>query len=547
MNESVFVSCVSQEFRTTRGLVSNTLRRLGFTPIDQEIFGTESGDLCQVLREKIDGCEGLIHLVGHGYGAEPPVETEFGRVSYTQYEFLYARSRGKKTWLVIVDESCPRDTPIIELDLPPEASHADPSGYQEERRRLQEDYRAKRQGDGHLFHRVSSEEQLQIKLNELRNELDTLREKQRQLQEEIARQLARIARRQRKQQRKEETAPKSIAELNPWLAASPRENPPEPRHEDAPPSDPKPAGWRRGARLVIGFLVLFAAVLFAGFWQLRYGFLARDIEAVKRGMLVEFVCLGAGLGCLVNLVVRLAMPPWKWDDLVLALVLGAALGWGASKYAASALPGEPEAFARQAHSALVDLGLARLIPTAADPVPAGTLLRCVEEDWKAGYYIDGQGVLRWPSLLHPRGWGSIDLRDRKTTAVHRTSWLRPANVAVGLEDPKFSGTFEEWLGMSVFSQDCATDQDAARLLAGLKAAAPALGVHDHHQPFGSPLWSGLFWTLFVFLAMLAGTLAYVLWRVVQRRTSKADQGRPASRAAKEQAKSRSGPTSPTDV
>jgi hypothetical protein len=38
-------------------------------------------------------------LVGNCYGAEPPVSDEqFGRVSYTQYEALYAKSKGKKIW-----------------------------------------------------------------------------------------------------------------------------------------------------------------------------------------------------------------------------------------------------------------------------------------------------------------------------------------------------------------------------------------------------------------------------------------------------------------
>ena len=101
MNQpSVFISCVSPEFRQTRSRVAAILTRLGYTPVFQEIFGTEPGDLRQVLRDKIDACEGLIQIVGEGYGAEPPtVDAEYGRVSYTQFEFLYARSRKKKTWL----------------------------------------------------------------------------------------------------------------------------------------------------------------------------------------------------------------------------------------------------------------------------------------------------------------------------------------------------------------------------------------------------------------------------------------------------------------
>jgi len=65
MNQpSVFISCVSPEFRQTRGRVAEILTRLGYTPVIQEIFGTEPGDLRQVLRDKIDFCEGLIQIVG---------------------------------------------------------------------------------------------------------------------------------------------------------------------------------------------------------------------------------------------------------------------------------------------------------------------------------------------------------------------------------------------------------------------------------------------------------------------------------------------------
>jgi hypothetical protein len=88
---SVFISCVSPDFRQTRSKVANVLTGLAYTPIFQEIFGTEPGDLRQVLRDKIDACEGLIQIVGQGYGAEPPtVDADYGRVSYTQFEFLYA-------------------------------------------------------------------------------------------------------------------------------------------------------------------------------------------------------------------------------------------------------------------------------------------------------------------------------------------------------------------------------------------------------------------------------------------------------------------------
>src|SRR6516162_8686351 len=154
MNQpAVFISCVSPEFRQTRSRVAVILTRLGYTPVIQDIFGTESGDLRQVLRDKIDTCEGLIQIVGQAYGAEPPtVDADYGRVSYTQFEFLYARSQKKKTWLLFAGDGRTRDTPLERLDLPGDSAYADPVSYQAERRDLQLAYRNERKKEGHLYH-----------------------------------------------------------------------------------------------------------------------------------------------------------------------------------------------------------------------------------------------------------------------------------------------------------------------------------------------------------------------------------------------------------
>ncbi len=189
---SVFVSCVSPEFRSARQLVSDVLLRLGFTPIKQEIFGTEAGDLRQVLRDKIDPCEGLIQLVGVAYGAEPKAETEFGRVSYTQFEYLYARAQGKKTWLVLVDENGLRDKPLDQLDLPHDPHHADPAAYQAERRDLQAKYRAARKHDVHLYHPIVNADQLLARVEQLRDELAVLRSEQRAWQADVSAKLTDI-------------------------------------------------------------------------------------------------------------------------------------------------------------------------------------------------------------------------------------------------------------------------------------------------------------------------------------------------------------------
>ena len=158
---TIFISAVSRELRSARQLVANTLTFLGYQPIWQEIFGTESGDLRDLLRRQIDQCKGVVQLVGQCYGADPPtVDEQFGRVSYTQYEALYARQRGKKIWYLFIDER-----------FPTEPCESEP----EEWRELQAAYRRRLQTDTHLFHPLTSREALEASVLKLRDDLTRLR------------------------------------------------------------------------------------------------------------------------------------------------------------------------------------------------------------------------------------------------------------------------------------------------------------------------------------------------------------------------------------
>ena len=187
MKPRIFISTVSSELKTVRQLTANVLQGLGYDPVWQDIFGTEPGDLKQVLRDKIDDCEGLVQIVGRGYGAEPPQpDPEFGRVSYTQYEFLYARHRGKKTWIVFAEEGCTHDLPSARLDLPGDPDHPDPVAYQAERRGLQEAWRQRLRQDGHLRHGASNDIELELKLERLKNEFAALRRGFRRWQRVVA-------------------------------------------------------------------------------------------------------------------------------------------------------------------------------------------------------------------------------------------------------------------------------------------------------------------------------------------------------------------------
>ncbi len=182
----LFISAVSEELRTARQAVAATVRTLGYDPVSEDDFPTGYGELRQWLREQIDGSEGLIQLVGHAHGSEPPEEDpEYGRVSYTQFEFLYAGRRHKKTWVIVIGEQCHHDKPIDRLDLPSEAKHPDPSGHQAERRTLQQNYIARLRRDNHLRHTAHNDTELQNIVLRLRDELGELREREQRSQRRL--------------------------------------------------------------------------------------------------------------------------------------------------------------------------------------------------------------------------------------------------------------------------------------------------------------------------------------------------------------------------
>ncbi len=157
----IFVSAASRELRSARQLVANTLTFLGYEPIWQDIFETGEGDLLGVLRREIDRSKGVVQLVGRCYGAEPPSpDRQFGRVSYTQYEALYARQSGKKVWYLFLDEGFPVDACVDEP---------------EELQRLQAAYGDRLKGDSHMYHALTTAEGLEASVLKLRSDLVQLR------------------------------------------------------------------------------------------------------------------------------------------------------------------------------------------------------------------------------------------------------------------------------------------------------------------------------------------------------------------------------------
>ena len=162
----IFISAVSRELRSARQLVANTLQLLGYEPDWQDIFGTEEGDLRGMLRRKVDASAGVVQLVGQCYGAEPRTPDEhFGRVSYTQYEALYAKRRGKKVWYLLLDP-----------DFTSDPHDAEP----EELRALQTAYRQRAREGEQLYHPLGSSDALEAKVLKLRDDLAQLRRRGKQ-------------------------------------------------------------------------------------------------------------------------------------------------------------------------------------------------------------------------------------------------------------------------------------------------------------------------------------------------------------------------------
>ncbi len=112
----VFISSTS-DLRSARDLVGKVLYSMGYEPVWQDIEATDGGELLGVLRKRIAPSDLVIQLVGQRYGAEPPAPTaEFGRVSYTQFEAMYAERLGRKVVYYFIEPVFPTDPAEPEPD-----------------------------------------------------------------------------------------------------------------------------------------------------------------------------------------------------------------------------------------------------------------------------------------------------------------------------------------------------------------------------------------------------------------------------------------------
>ena len=138
----IFISATSKDLQSCRQLVRDALLTLGCVPVTQDHFAPDARTVREMLRARIAVCDGVIHLAGECYGAEPferdPAEP---RRSYTQMEYDIARELRKPVYTFICAEDFPYDAHEPE---PPEL------------RALQDAHRAALQSRDEVYKRVHS-------------------------------------------------------------------------------------------------------------------------------------------------------------------------------------------------------------------------------------------------------------------------------------------------------------------------------------------------------------------------------------------------------
>ncbi|MGJ8643866.1 MAG: tetratricopeptide repeat protein [Luteolibacter sp.] len=181
----IFISSVSCEFRGIRQQVVEVCRQLGYDAVTMDHWAAGHGELRAWLRKEIDSCEGVIHIPGIAYGAEPAdhdptahgIRQDFHRYSYTQYEFLYADATDKKTWVITPGAKCTRDDSPDYFDLPVDPANTDPAAYQSERRQLQKQWIAYLEQRNFIRHQPEDDKDLQLIIHTLRDHAEEMRGK----------------------------------------------------------------------------------------------------------------------------------------------------------------------------------------------------------------------------------------------------------------------------------------------------------------------------------------------------------------------------------
>lgn len=96
----VFVSAVTGELGLYRGAAATQLARKGIHAVTQETFPTDYREIERILRDKIEGCDAIVCLLGSASGFEPAGRPpDHPRRSYTQMEYDIALELNKPIYV----------------------------------------------------------------------------------------------------------------------------------------------------------------------------------------------------------------------------------------------------------------------------------------------------------------------------------------------------------------------------------------------------------------------------------------------------------------
>jgi len=96
----VFVSAVTRELGSYRKAAATQLARQGIHPVVQDTFPTDYREIERILRDKIEGCDAIVCLIGSASGFEPAGQPpDQPRRSYTQMEYDIALASDKPVYV----------------------------------------------------------------------------------------------------------------------------------------------------------------------------------------------------------------------------------------------------------------------------------------------------------------------------------------------------------------------------------------------------------------------------------------------------------------
>jgi len=115
----VFVSATTRDLKSYRTVVAEWARANGYEPIVQDEFPVQSdfGTIVQMLREKLDPCDAVIHLAGLFYGFEPTNRPDGeSRRSYTQLEYELGKEHKRQVFRFIARTDYEPDNTFTQTD-----------------------------------------------------------------------------------------------------------------------------------------------------------------------------------------------------------------------------------------------------------------------------------------------------------------------------------------------------------------------------------------------------------------------------------------------